>query len=103
MPQLVQTLPRLHLYDYFSIALFPGVLARLRQDGIRMLLVAPLVLGPYIFPRLCSMKDFHQRRPNSSAGLDSLHLAQDLKTVGLALEADHLVDSVSQMWLLRPY
>ncbi|KAI2660026.1 ORF V: Enzymatic polyprotein [Labeo rohita] len=38
---MVQTWPRLRLYAFPPIALLPGVLERVRRDGVRFLLVAP--------------------------------------------------------------
>ncbi len=39
---MVQTWPRLRLYAFPPIVLLPGVLERVRRDGVRLLLVAPL-------------------------------------------------------------
>ncbi|XP_048017809.1 uncharacterized protein LOC125249543 [Megalobrama amblycephala] len=38
---MVQTWPRLRLYAFPPIALLPGVLERVRRDGVRLILVAP--------------------------------------------------------------
>ncbi|KAK3507061.1 hypothetical protein QTP70_003869 [Hemibagrus guttatus] len=38
---LVQMWPWLHLYAFPTVALLPDVLARVRHDGVRFLLVAP--------------------------------------------------------------
>ncbi|KAI2645612.1 hypothetical protein H4Q32_026576 [Labeo rohita] len=38
---MVQTCPRLRLYAFPLIVLLPGVLERVRRDGVRLLLVAP--------------------------------------------------------------
>lgn len=38
---MVQTWPRLRLYAFSPIVLLPGVLGRVQQDGISLLLVAP--------------------------------------------------------------
>ncbi len=45
------------LYAFPSIALLPGVLERVRQDGVRLLLVAPFWLGRVWFSDLISLLD----------------------------------------------
>ena len=42
---MVQTWPRLRLYAFPPLALLPGVLERVRRDGVQLLLVAPLWPG----------------------------------------------------------
>ncbi len=42
---MVQTWPRLRLYAFPPIILLPGVLERVRRDGVRLLLVAPFWPG----------------------------------------------------------
>ncbi|KAL0194633.1 hypothetical protein M9458_008205, partial [Cirrhinus mrigala] len=50
---MVQTWPRRRLYAFPPIALLPGVLERVRRDGVSLL----MVLGPDISPRQLSMGD----------------------------------------------
>ena len=54
---MVQTWPRLRLYAFPPIALLPGVLARVRRDGVRLLLVAPFWPGRVWFADLVSLLD----------------------------------------------
>ncbi len=54
---MVQTWPRLHLYAFPPIALLPGVLERVRRDGVRLLLLAPFWLGRVWFSDLISLLD----------------------------------------------
>ncbi len=54
---MVQTWPRLHLYAFPPIALLPGVLERVRRDGVRLLLVAPFWPGRVWFSDLISLLD----------------------------------------------
>ncbi|XP_059371000.1 uncharacterized protein LOC132108312, partial [Carassius carassius] len=54
---MVQTWPRLCLYAFPPIALLPGVLARVRRDGARLLLVAPFWPGRVWFSDLVSLLD----------------------------------------------
>ncbi len=54
---MVQTWPRLRLYDFPPIALLPGVLERVRRDGVRLLLVAPFWPGRVWFSDLISLLD----------------------------------------------
>ncbi len=54
---MVQTWPRLRLYDFPPIALLPGVLERVCWDGVRLLLVAPFWPGRVWFSDLISLLD----------------------------------------------
>ncbi len=54
---MVHTWPRLRLYAFPPIALLPGVLERVRRDGVRLLLVAPFWLGRVWFSDLISLLD----------------------------------------------
>ncbi len=54
---MVQTWPRLRLYAFPPIALLPGVLTRVRRDGVRLLLVAPCWPGRVWFSDLISLLD----------------------------------------------
>ncbi len=54
---MVQTWPRLCLYAFPPIALLPGVLTRVRRDGVRLLLVAPYWPGRVWFSDLISLLD----------------------------------------------
>ncbi len=54
---MVQTWPRLRLYTFPPIALLPGVLTRVRRDGVRLLLVAPCWPGRVWFSDLISLLD----------------------------------------------
>ncbi|XP_043116738.1 LOW QUALITY PROTEIN: uncharacterized protein LOC122360307, partial [Puntigrus tetrazona] len=54
-----QAWPRRRLYAFPPIALLPEVLARVRQDGIRLLLVAPFWPGRVWFTDLIGLVDGH--------------------------------------------
>ncbi len=54
---MVQTWPRLRPYAFPLIALLPRVLARVRQDGVRLLLVSPFWSGRVWFSDLISLLD----------------------------------------------
>ncbi len=54
---MVQTWPRLRLYAFPPITLLPGVLTRVRRDGVRLLLVAPCWPGRVWFSDLISLLD----------------------------------------------
>ncbi|KAI2668352.1 Transposon Ty3-G Gag-Pol polyprotein [Labeo rohita] len=54
---MVQTWPRLRLYAFPPIALLPGVLERVRRDGVSLLLVAPFWPGRVWFSDLISLLD----------------------------------------------
>ncbi len=54
---MVQTWPRLRLYNFPPIALLPGVLERVRRDGVRLLLVALFWPGRVWFSDLISLLD----------------------------------------------
>ncbi|KAI2655945.1 hypothetical protein H4Q32_012739 [Labeo rohita] len=54
---MVQTWPRLRLYAFPLITLLPGVLERVRQDGISLLLVAPFWPGRVWFSDLIALLD----------------------------------------------
>ncbi|KAI2648070.1 hypothetical protein H4Q32_018072 [Labeo rohita] len=52
---MVQTWPRLRLYAFPPIALLPGVLERVRRDGVSLLLVAPYWPGRVWFSDMISL------------------------------------------------
>jgi hypothetical protein len=52
-----QSWPNLRLYAFPPFALLPGVLARVRRDGVRLLLVAPFWPGRVWFSDLISLLD----------------------------------------------
>ncbi|KAI2663175.1 Transposon Ty3-G Gag-Pol polyprotein [Labeo rohita] len=54
---MVQTWPILRLYAFPPIALLPGVLERVRRDGVSLLLVAPYWPGQVWFSDLISLLD----------------------------------------------
>ncbi|KAI2647584.1 ORF V: Enzymatic polyprotein [Labeo rohita] len=54
---MVRTWPRLRLYAFPPIALLPGVLERVRRDGVSLLLVAPFWPGRVWFSDLISLLD----------------------------------------------
>ncbi len=54
---MVQTWPKLRLYAFPPVALLPGVLERVRRDGVRLLLVAPFWPGRVWFSDLISLLD----------------------------------------------
>ncbi len=54
---MVQTWPRLRLYAFPPIVLLPGVLERVRRDGVRLLLIAPFWPGRVWFQDLISLLD----------------------------------------------
>ncbi|KAL0185744.1 hypothetical protein M9458_017414, partial [Cirrhinus mrigala] len=54
---MVQTWPRLRLYAFPPIALLPGVLERVRRDGVSLLLLAPYWPGRVWFSDLISLLD----------------------------------------------
>ncbi len=54
---MVQTWPRLQLYNFPPITLLPGVLERVRRDGVRLLLVPPFWPGRVWFSDLISLLD----------------------------------------------
>ncbi|KAL0186577.1 hypothetical protein M9458_018247, partial [Cirrhinus mrigala] len=79
---MVQTWPRLRLYAFPPIALLPGVLERVRRDGVSLL----MVLGPDISPRRLSMGDPRGgRHPAPPSGV--------VEAVGVAPEGAQLIDS----------
>ncbi len=53
----VQTWPRLRLYAFPPVALLPGVLERVRRDGVRLLFVAPFWPVRVWFSDLISLLD----------------------------------------------
>ncbi|KAL0187634.1 hypothetical protein M9458_014733, partial [Cirrhinus mrigala] len=81
---MAQTWPRLRLYAFPPIALLPGVLERVRRDGVSLL----MVLGPDISPRRLSMGS-----PLTGGGY---HLAPPpgaMEAVGVASEGAQLIAS----------
>ncbi len=54
---LVQTWPRLSLHTFSPIALLPGVLERVRQDRVLLVLVDPFWQGQVWFSDLISLLD----------------------------------------------
>ena len=53
----MQTWPRLRLYAFPPIALLPGVLERVRREGISLLLVAPRWLTRVWFSDIVALLD----------------------------------------------
>ncbi|KAL0199681.1 hypothetical protein M9458_002868, partial [Cirrhinus mrigala] len=79
---MVQMWPRLRLYAFPPIALLPGVLERVRQDGVSVL----MVLGPDFSPQRLSMGDsrggYHPSPPPGA-----------VEAVGVASEGAQLIAS----------
>ncbi len=97
---MVQTWPRLRLYAFPPIALLPGVLMRVRRDGVRLLLVAPCWPGRVWFSDLISLLDSSpwevpiRRDLLSQAGGAILHPPPGvMENVGVAPEGAQLVAS----------
>ncbi|KAL0161741.1 hypothetical protein M9458_045466, partial [Cirrhinus mrigala] len=87
---MVQTLPRLRLYAFPPIALLPGVLERVRRDGVSIL----MVLGPDISPRRLSMGDSCQEgSPLTGGGHYPSPPPGAVEAVGVAPEGAQLVAS----------
>ncbi|KAL0195548.1 hypothetical protein M9458_009120, partial [Cirrhinus mrigala] len=87
---MAQTWPRLRLYAFPPIALLPGVLERVRRDGVSLL----MVLGPDISPRRLSMGDSRQEGSPLTGG--GYHLAPPpgaMEAVGVASEGAQLIAS----------
>ncbi|KAL0157249.1 hypothetical protein M9458_048495, partial [Cirrhinus mrigala] len=84
---MVQTWPRLRLYAFPPIALLPGVLERVRRDGV-------MVLGPDFSPRRLSLGDSRQERsPLTGRGLHLSPPAGAVEALGVASEGAHLLAS----------
>ncbi|KAI2644756.1 Gag-Pol polyprotein [Labeo rohita] len=97
---MVQTRPRLYLYAFPPIALLPGVLERVRRDGVSLLLVAPYWPGRVLFSDLISLLDgspweFPVRRlsPLTGRGFYSAPPPRAVEAVGVAPEGAHLIAS----------
>ncbi|XP_053092882.1 LOW QUALITY PROTEIN: uncharacterized protein LOC113526632 [Pangasianodon hypophthalmus] len=81
---MAQAWLRLHLYAFPPVALLPGVLERVRRDGVRLLLVAPFWPGRAWFSDLISLLDGSpweipvRRDLLSQAGGDILHPRPEL-------------------------
>ncbi len=92
--------PRLHLSAFPPIALLPGVLERVHQDRVPLLLIAPRWPGRVWFPNLFSLLDGHPlelpvRRDllSQAGGLDISPPSRTMETVGLASEGAQLINS----------
>ncbi|KAI2664621.1 Transposon Ty3-G Gag-Pol polyprotein [Labeo rohita] len=87
---MVQTWPRLRLYTFPPIALLPGVLERVRRDGVSLLLVAPYWPGRVWFSDLISLLLFtswcerHQQDPVNCPVGTVLEFLQDRLSAGLS-------------------
>ncbi|XDV44749.1 hypothetical protein PO909_012989 [Leuciscus waleckii] len=88
---MVQTWPRSRLYAFPPIALLPGVLERVRRDGVSLLLVAPFWPARVWFADLVSLLDGSpleipiRRDLLSQASGSILHPRQNCGNCGLAL------------------
>ncbi|KAL0183550.1 hypothetical protein M9458_019246, partial [Cirrhinus mrigala] len=84
---MVQTWPRLRLYAFPPIALLPGVLERVRRDGV-------MVLGPDFPPRRLSLGDSRQEgSPLTGRGFPPSPPAGAVEALGMAPEGAHLLAS----------
>ncbi len=98
---MVQTWPRLRLYAFSPDRSAPRSSdERVRRDGVRLLLVAPvlagpsMVLGPDFPPRRLSMGGSHQEgSPLTSRGCHSAPPPGVMETVGVAPEGAQLIAS----------
>ncbi|KAL0149293.1 hypothetical protein M9458_055331 [Cirrhinus mrigala] len=97
---MVQTWLRLRLYAFPPIALLPGVLERVRRDGVSLFLVAPFWPGRVWFSDLISLLDGSpweipvRRDLLSQAGGSILHPpAGAVEALGVAPEGAHLLAS----------
>ncbi len=97
---MVLTWPRLCLYTFPPIALLPGVLERVRRDGVWLLLVAPfwpgpsMVLGPDFSPRRLSMGDSRQEgSPLTGRRHPCAPPPRVMEAVGVAPERAQLIAS----------
>ncbi|KAI2653704.1 Transposon Ty3-G Gag-Pol polyprotein [Labeo rohita] len=97
---MVQTWPRLRLYAFPPIALLPGVLERVRRDGVSLLLVAPYWPGRVWFSDLISLLDGSpweipvRRDLLSQAGGHCVPPSPGaVETLGVAPEGAHLLAS----------
>ncbi|KAI2654784.1 Casein kinase I isoform gamma-1 [Labeo rohita] len=85
---MVQTWPRLRLYTFSPIALLPGVLKRVRQDGVRLLVIAPYRPARVWFSDLISLLDGSPCRGHHLSPLPGV-----VEVVGVAPEGALLVAS----------
>ncbi|KAL0159594.1 hypothetical protein M9458_043319, partial [Cirrhinus mrigala] len=84
---MVRTWPRLRLYAFPPIALLPGVLERVRRDGV-------MVLGPDFPPRRLSLGDSRQEgSPLTGRGFPPSPPAGVVEALGVASEGAHLLAS----------
>ncbi|KAL0167364.1 hypothetical protein M9458_039208, partial [Cirrhinus mrigala] len=84
---MVRTWPRLRLYAFPPIALLPGVLERVRRDGV-------MVLGPDFPPRRLSLGDSRQEgSPLTGRGFPPSPPAGAVEALGVASEGAHLLAS----------
>ncbi|KAI2645137.1 Transposon Ty3-G Gag-Pol polyprotein [Labeo rohita] len=91
---MVQTWPRLRLYASPPIALLPGVLERVRRDGVSLLLVAPYWPGRVWFSDLISLLDGSPWEiPVRGDLLSSSPPAGAVEALGVASEGAHLLAS----------
>ncbi len=110
MDAMAQTWPRLHLYAFPPIALLPGVLERVRQDRVLLLLIAPRWPGRVWFPDLISLLDGPplvlpiRKDLLSQAGGSIFHPQPELwKLWAWPLRGPSSWTQVSQPRLLRPF
>ena len=97
---MVQPWPRSRLYAFPPIALLPGVLERVRRDGVSLLLVAPYwparvwFFGPNISPSRLSSGDSDQDGPSlSGERVDLSPPPRVMEIVGLASEGAQLIEA----------
>ncbi len=94
---MVQTGPRLRLYAFPPVALLPGVLERVRRDGVRLLLVAPFWPGrvwfSIWFPSSTALLGRFQSGGISSHKRGSSPPPGDVEVLGVAPEGAQLVAS----------
>ncbi len=97
---MVQTWLRLRLYAFPPIVLLPGVLERVRRDGVPAVASSPvlvgpsMVLGPDFSPRRLSMGDSSQEgSPLTSGGYDPSPPPGFMEAVGVAPEGAQLIAS----------
>lgn len=96
---MAQTWPRLCLYAFPAIALLPGVLDRVCQEGVSLLLVAPFWPARVWFSNLIVHLDgTHGRFPSGGTfyrrpGDNIPPSARVMKTVGLAPEGDQFINA----------
>ncbi len=94
---MVQTWPRLRLYAFPPVALLPGVLERVRRDGVRLLLVAPFWPGRVWFSDLISLLSLGDSSQEGSPLTGRMHTGASppgvMEAVGVAPEGARLIAS----------